>query len=61
MVQNNNKAMHNVSPEKLSVDVTYFALATQGCDYYTELDIVLLFNYFGVFGEGTCLAMSKTI
>ena len=39
----------------------YFALVIQGCDYCTEPDIVLLINYFGVFGGGTRLAMLKTI
>ena len=33
----------------------------QGCSYYTEPDIVLLFICFGVFGGGTRLAMPKTI
>ena len=33
----------------------------QGCNYCTKPDIVLLINYFGVFGGGTRLAMSKTI
>ena len=31
------------------------------CDYCTEPDIVLVVNYFEVFGGGTRLAMSKTI
>ena len=33
----------------------------QGCDYCTEPDIVLVINYFEVFGGGTRLAMPKTI
>ena len=33
----------------------------QGCDSYTEPNIVLLTNFFGVFGGGTRLAMPKTI
>ena len=33
----------------------------QGCNYYTEPDTVLLFNYFGVFRGGTRLVMPKTI
>ena len=57
---------HDASPEKLSKDITYllfkyFALVVQGCNYYTEPDIVLLINYFGIFGGGTHLAMPKTI
>ena len=57
---------HDASPEKLSKDITYllfkyFALVVQGCNYYTEPDIVLLLNYFEVFGGGTRLAMPKTI
>ena len=39
----------------------YFALVVQGCDCYTEPNIVLLTNCFGVFGGGTRLAMPKTI
>ena len=64
-VQNNDKARRNVSPKKLSVDMTYFvkyfALVVQGCNCNTEPVIVLLFNCFGVFGGGTLLAMPKTI
>ena len=59
------KPEHNASPEKLSEDMTYFlkyfALVVQGCNCYTESDIVLLLSYFGVFGGGTRLAMPKTI
>ena len=33
----------------------------QGCDYCTEPDIVPTINCFEVFGEGTRLAMPKTI
>ena len=60
------KVEHNASPEKLSEDITYllfkyYALVVQGCNYYTEPDIVLLFICFGVFEGGTRLAMSKKI
>ena len=48
MVQNNKKARRNVSPKKAvgGHDLfcfKYFALAVEGCNYYTEPDIVLLF------------------
>ena len=39
----------------------YFALVIQRYDYCTEPDIVLMINYFEVFGGGTHLAMPKTI
>ena len=57
---------HHTSPKKLLEDITYFclkyfALVIQGCDYCTEPDIVLVINYFEVFGGGTRLAMPKTI
>ena len=64
-VRNNNKAGTQHLTEKLSEDIMYFlkcfSLEAQGYNYCTELDIVLLIKYFGVFGGGTRLAMSKTI
>ena len=41
--------------------LSIFSLVVQGFNYYTEPDIVLLINYFEVFGGGTRLAMPKTI
>ena len=56
---------YNASPEKLLEDITYFfmhfAIVVQGCNYYTEPNIVLLINYFEVLGGGTRLAMPKTV
>ena len=41
--------------------IKYFALVVEGCNCYTEPDIVLLIDCFEVFGGGTRLAMPKTI
>ena len=55
---------HNGSLKKMSVLTAYFlkcfALVVQGCDCYTEPNIVLLTNYFGLFEGGTRRAMPKT-
>ena len=66
MVRNNNKTRTQYLTEKVVRRhnlflFKYFALVVQGCNYYTEPDIVLLINYFELFGGGTRLAMSKTI
>ena len=63
MVRNNKMAGHNVSSVKSSEDGTYlyFTFMFEDCDYCTESDIVLVVNYFEVFGGGTRLAMPKTI
>ena len=65
MARNNKEARRNASPKKLSVDIPYLikycALVVEGCNCYTEPDIVLLFNCFEIFGGGTRLAMPKTI
>ena len=66
MVRNNNKAGTQRLAEKAirRHDLflfKYFALVVQGCNYCTEPDIVLLIDYFEVFGGGIRLAVLKTI
>ena len=43
MVRNNSKARRDVSPKKLCL-IKYYTLVVEGCNYYTEPDIVLFFR-----------------
>ena len=66
MIQNNNRARRNISPKKLSVDITYFlkyfALVVGVVTIIqSRIQFSCSEDCFGVFGGGTRLAMPKTI